>query len=103
MCPELIRYGLLRYYREQVSMSPELLAMTLSMFGEDDITVSNVDDFERLVTLRELALLRIAGVPVRIIYLAKPIDDTIVLMIVMIFICCCRVVCSSVSEAVINH
>ena len=77
--------------------------MTLSMFGEDDITVSNVGDFERLVTLRELALLRIAGVPVRIIYLAKPIDDTIVLMIVMIFICCCRVVCSSMSEAVRNH
>ena len=54
-------------------MSPALLAMTLSMFGENDITVSNVDDFERLVTLRELALLRIAGVPVRIICLAKPI------------------------------
>ena len=27
-------------------MSPALLAMSLSMFGEDDITVSNYDDFE---------------------------------------------------------
>ena len=43
------------------------------MFGEDDITVSNYEDFERLVALRELALLRIAGVPVRIVYLTKPI------------------------------
>jgi len=54
-------------------MSPALLAMTLSMYGEDDSTVSNVDDFERLVALRELALLRIAGVRVCIIYLTKPI------------------------------
>ena len=75
MCPELIRYGLLRYYREQVSMSPALLTMTLSMFGEDDITVSDYEDFERLVALRELALLRIAGVRVRIVYLTKQIPS----------------------------
>ena len=72
---ELIRYGLLRYYRKQVSMSPALLTMTLSMFGEDDITVSDYEDFERLVALRELALLRIAGVRVRIVYLTKQIPS----------------------------
>jgi len=56
-------------------MSPALLAMSLSMFGEDDITVSNYEDFERLVALRELALLRIAGVRVRIVYLTKQIPS----------------------------